>query len=95
MTQARARAWKVTIVAHEVRGKRRSWSIPERVSLPCEVSADAARALALRWAHRDADVPPLRSLLRQSWEFSSAEPYVHASQAKADAMMERERQRGA
>lgn len=70
---ARLPTWRVTIAAHEVPPR---WSIPATV---CEVGASTAEiacGVCLRFAHSDAGVPPLRSLLAVS------RAHVHAERVR-------------
>jgi hypothetical protein len=65
-------AWEVEIREHDVE----RWHIPAwkgEVYAPTEVEA---RARAVRRAHIRVGVPPLRSLLRQSAPYCSAQPSV-------------------
>ena len=62
--------WKVTVAEHDVH----RWHVPKRVAVVPAVSAKAACALVVGWAHTDAQVPPLRSLTAISLAYSTAEP---------------------
>ncbi len=63
--------WRVTIAEHGVPPR---WHIPaQEVTVGAGTAAIACRT-AIRFAHRDADVPPLRSMLAVSMEYARAEP---------------------
>lgn len=62
--------WTVEVAEHDVE----RWHIPaQTVELGAD-SAASARAVVVRWAHIDAGVPPLRSMLALSVEYAHAEP---------------------
>jgi hypothetical protein len=68
------RPFRVVIAAHPIPPR---WEVP---GAEVEVFAESereARRQAVRSAHLDAGVPPLRSLLRLSWEHvtATAAPY--------------------
>jgi hypothetical protein len=62
--------WKVTITEHSV---SRYYIPADTVKVPAS-TPKIARSVAVRWAHRDAGVPPLRSLLAVSMEHAHADP---------------------
>lgn len=63
--------WTVTIAEHDVPPR---WSIPAHTVTLGASTARIACSTAVRWAHCDAGVPPLRSLLAVSMEHASARP---------------------
>lgn len=65
-------AWLVSIAAHDVELRGRSYHVAEVERTSFEPSERDAKVLAIREAHMDANVPPFRSLLRQSWAHCSA-----------------------
>jgi hypothetical protein len=68
-TRLPPQTWKVRIAAHAVPPR---WLIPSQtVRLPAPDAEDACLR-AVRWAHADADVPPMRSLLRRSLQHATA-----------------------
>jgi hypothetical protein len=66
--------WEVRIAAHRV-GR---WEVPEGTTT-LGGSVEHAKLRAIRWAHTDAGVPPIRSLIRESW------PHVKATRVLTDA----------
>lgn len=79
--------WRVTIAAHDVPPR---WYVPARVVELGSYTAGGARDQALRWAHIDAGVPALRSLLRLSVEHARVEPMpvVYGRATCSDAFSE-------
>jgi len=62
--------WRVTISAHDIPPR---WDVPARtLELGASTAESACRTVA-RWAHIDAGIPPLRSMLAVSMEHASAE----------------------
>lgn len=76
--------WRVTVVEHAVAPR---WTVPARETVVGAETAADARLTVLRWAHSDAGVPPLRSLLRVSWPSSRAERYVDAREEERSKML--------
>ena len=66
-----ASPFRVTIAEHEIPPR---WTIPAAVIEVYALSAEQARIQAIRDAHVQQAVPPLRSLRRLSWPHVSAEP---------------------
>ena len=64
------RRFRVTVAAHSIPPR---WNIVEHERVVYEQDEQSARTHGIRSAHRDADVPPLRSLMRLSWPHVSAE----------------------
>jgi len=62
--------WKVTIAGHDVPPR---WRVPAWTVTLGASTGDAACAQVVRWAHRDAGVAPLRSLLAVSLAHAHAE----------------------
>ena len=50
------------------------WRIEARTITVAEGTAHDACRLAVRWAHRDAGVPPWRGCLRRSLAYATATP---------------------
>lgn len=67
--------WRVTIAAHDVPPR---WHVPARTTLTGSPTAEMACRFAAQEAHRDAGVPPMRSLLRQTL------PHVKATLIASD-----------
>jgi hypothetical protein len=63
--------WKVTIAEHDIEPR---WHIPARAVELAATTARIACSTAVRWAHADAGVPPLRSMLALSMAHASARP---------------------
>lgn len=57
--------WRVAIRAHEIPPR---WSVPKCVYELGSGSSEYAANRAVKWAHSDAGVPPLRSLVALSLE---------------------------
>jgi len=67
-TPAPAPLHRVHVQGHDVA----RWRVRQlRLVVPA-ADVPNARLAGVREAHRRADVPPMRSLIRQSWPFSSA-----------------------
>jgi len=66
---------RATVAPHRVA----RWIIAScEIEVPA-VSIDHARRLVVAEAHRRANVPPMKPLVRASWPFSSAEPVAAAT----------------
>jgi hypothetical protein len=63
--------WKVTIAEHHVPPR---WDVSARTVEVAAPTAQTACVIAVRWAHIDADIPPLRSMLAVSMAHATAEP---------------------
>lgn len=63
--------WKVMIAAHDVPPR---WHIPASTVTLGAATAHAACVQAIRWAHRDAGVPPLLSMIALSMDHIRVEP---------------------
>jgi hypothetical protein len=62
--------WTVEVAEHDVE----RWHIPaQTVELGAD-SAESASTVVVKWAHSDAGVPPLRSMLAASMEHVHAKP---------------------
>jgi hypothetical protein len=62
--------WTVEVAGHDVE----RWHIPaQTVELGAD-SAECASAVVVKWAHLDAGVPPLRSMLAVSMAYTTAKP---------------------
>lgn len=70
MSGDRYRRFRVSVAAHKVPPR---WEVEAHERVVYERDEREARAHGVRSAHRDADVPPLRSLMRLSWRHVSAE----------------------
>lgn len=81
--------WQVVVAAHTVA----RWDVPARTTVVGAETAEHARVTVLRWAHADAGVPPLRSMLRAAWQHVRAERYMDANDEKVERMREREARR--
>ena len=68
--KASLRRFRVSVAAHTVPPR---WDIVAHERVVYERDEGAARVHGIRSAHRDAGVPPLRSLMRLSWRYVSAE----------------------
>jgi hypothetical protein len=64
------RRFRVAVQAHPVPPR---WRILAHERVVYERDERAARVHGVRSAHRDAEIPPLRSLMRLSWPYTSAE----------------------
>jgi hypothetical protein len=64
-------SWTVTIAEHDVPPR---WHVGARTVTLGASTARIACSTAVRWAHADAGVPPLRSLLGVSMAHASAKP---------------------
>ncbi len=62
--------WEVAIGEHDIPPR---WRIPAGTVTLAAVSAEAARTMAVRAAHRDAGVPPLLSMIALSLDHTRAE----------------------
>ena len=65
------RRFRVAVAAHSIPPR---WSIEEHERVVYERDERAARTHGVRSAHIEAGVPPLRSLMRLSWPYVTAEP---------------------
>jgi hypothetical protein len=74
--------WKVKIGRHAVRPR---WLVPARSSTVPAPDADYAIETVVRWAHRDAAVPPLRSLIKESVAYASATPVEECARSRPQA----------
>jgi len=63
-------AYRVAIKEHVVD----RWTVPAATFKLCAPDESAARLFAARAAHRQAGIPPMKPLLRQSWLHTSATP---------------------
>lgn len=63
------RPYRVSVAAHRIPPR---WDIPAGERVVFERTEEAARTHGIRSAHRDAGVPPLRSLMRPSWRYVTA-----------------------
>jgi hypothetical protein len=70
MSKTSVRRFRVAVAAHSIPPR---WSILEHERVVYERDERAARTHGVRSAHVEADVPPLRSLMRLSWPYTSAE----------------------
>lgn len=61
--------FRVLIAPHDIPPRFR---IEEQERLVYAADSRLARKYAIRSAHRDAEIPPLRSLLRVSWPYATA-----------------------
>lgn len=82
--------FRVRIAAHTVAGR---YEIAATESEIGGKDAGAAKLQALRRAHCDASVPPLKSYLRISWPHVTAETFVAPREEKVEKMREAQRQR--
>lgn len=60
--------WEITIAEHQIK---------PCYAVPCGTvtlggSEDGAKLRAIRWAHADAHVPPIKSYIRESWPHVTA-----------------------
>jgi hypothetical protein len=63
-------SWRVTIAEHHLPPR---WHVPARSVTLGAGSAEAACRFVVRWAHRDAGVPPLRSMIAVSMRYTRVE----------------------
>jgi hypothetical protein len=63
--------FRVTIAEHDIEPR---WHIPARTVELGASTAESACSTVVRWAHIDAGVPPLRSMLALSLAHTHAEP---------------------
>lgn len=68
--------WKVTIAEHHVPPR---WDVPARTVEVAAPTAQSACVIAVKWAHIDAEVPPLRSMLAVSMQHAHAKSVRTAS----------------
>jgi hypothetical protein len=68
--------WRVAIEAHDVPPR---WRIEAQVVEVRAIDVAHARTNGIREAHRRAELPPYKPLLRTSWPHATAEPVEAAS----------------